>query len=308
MNDAQVLETKNLRTTFGQFPSGVAIVTCQEGSSFNGMTISSFSSVSISPALVSWSIRKESSKLQQFTEAQNFAFSILRNDQINAAKAFAKGDPQAFKENAYVCGENGAPLIESAIAHIECQHFANYDGGDHIIILGKITRHQRFDGKPLVFSQGQFCESQEINLASVAEKAACDTSSKDEYMHLLPLLRAAEGHISNLLTTHRKALNLNPISARILTLLSNGEKNKEKLDEAISADPASIQDQLNELVNAQLIHNSNGVYSITHQGVERRVSLLENAEKIYAIELQKFSSTEIENFKKILTYLAREAQ
>lgn len=307
MNEAQVLEAKNLRTTFGQFPSGVAIVTCQAGTSLNGMTISSFSSVSISPALVSWSIRKESSKLQQFTETENFSFSILRNDQINAAKAFAKGDPEAFNEHLYIYGENGAPLLECAIAHIECQHYANYDGGDHIIILGKITRHQRFDGKPLVFSQGQFCDSQDINSTSVIEKTSCNITSKDEYMHLLPLLRAAEGHISNLLTVHRKALNLNPISARILTLLSNGEKNKEKLDEAISADPASIQDQINELIIGKLIKKVADFYSITSEGVERRLNLLENAEKIYSVELDKFSATEIDNFKKILTYLAHEA-
>lgn len=306
MNDAQVQAAKNLRTTFGQFPTGVAIVTCYSGASLNGMTISSFSSVSISPALVAWSIRKESSKLKEFTEVENFAFSILRNNQVDAAKAFAKGDPQAFNEYAHALGENGAPLISSAIAHIECQHYANYDGGDHIIVLGKITRHERFDGKPLVFSQGQFCESQEINSTTFSEKTTYALGNKDEYTHLLPLLRAAEGRISNLLAEHRKVLNLNPISARILTLLSGGEKNKEKLNETINADPASIQDQINELINAELIRNSSDTYTVTPIGIERRLSLLENAEKIYAVELQRFSSSEIESFKKILSYLGRE--
>lgn len=305
MNEMQALEAKNLRSTFGQFPSGVAVVTCADGSSFLGMTISSFSSVSISPALVSWSIRKESSKLQQFMNAKHFAFSILRNDQINAAKAFAKGEPQAFDDHSYSMGENGSPLISSAIAHIECKHYAQYEGGDHIIILGEITRHQRFDGKPLVFSQGQFCESKELSFTSSDAKSSNFSTVKDEYLHILPLLRAAESNISNLLAKYREDLNLNPISARVLTLLSTGGKTKENLDELVSADPASIKDQINDLLNNKLIKNSQDLYFITEEGTERRIKLLKHAEEIYSSELKNFSLEQIDTFKKILNHLAR---
>jgi len=144
-----------LRTTFGQFPTGVAIVTSvQPHGQPIGMTINSFSSVSMSPALVSWCIDLHAISYLHFAEAEQFSISILASGQNELAKRFATRGADKFAGIA--CDGNQGPVIPGACAWFICRHHSSILLGDHLMIVGEVTNYHHRPGQPLVFSQGKF--------------------------------------------------------------------------------------------------------------------------------------------------------
>lgn len=154
------MDPRAFRRCLGQYPTGVTIVTACHQGQLLGMAVNSFAAVSLSPPLVLWSIRRESRSAQAFIEAGHFAVSILAQDQVEVSQAFGAAAPDRFDTVAWQPGLEGAPLVDGAIAHLECRTEAVHDGGDHHILVGRVLRQQRFEGAPLVFAQGQYAVTQ----------------------------------------------------------------------------------------------------------------------------------------------------
>lgn len=155
------LDAQAFRRCLGQYPTGVTIITACHGGQLLGMAVNSFAAVSLAPPLVLWSIRRESRSAQAFLEAGHFAVSILADHQVDVSQAFGAAAPDRFEQVAWTPGLEGAPLIEGAIAHLECRTDIVHDGGDHHILIGRVVRQQRFEGAPLVFAQGQYAATQQ---------------------------------------------------------------------------------------------------------------------------------------------------
>jgi flavin reductase (DIM6/NTAB) family NADH-FMN oxidoreductase RutF len=148
-----------LRDALGQFATGVTVVTaceCTGEAHPVGMTVNSFASVSLSPALVLWSAARSSMRHAHFTQTPAFAVHVLRDDQEAIARRFTKrGD--GFDGLPYTLNADGVPLLEGMLARFECITEARHDGGDHTIIIGRITRFSMAaQGAPLVFAKGEF--------------------------------------------------------------------------------------------------------------------------------------------------------
>ena len=146
--------TRELRDAFGQFATGVTIVTAQTAEGPVGITANSFSSVSLTPPMVLWCPDKGSKRYAAFAEASHYAIHVLAADQNDLCWQVAKDgyclSTMDLDENAY-----GVPLIEGCLARFECRTAAIYDGGDHAIILGDVLRvNHRSDGAPLLFHGG----------------------------------------------------------------------------------------------------------------------------------------------------------
>lgn len=152
------LDRQSLREVLGAYATGVAVVTAatpQGG--WCGMTINSFSSVSLSPPLVLWCLRKESSALQVFDRARAYAISILAEDQRDIAMHFARGDGDKFAAIDHRVGAGGAPIIAGAAAHLECAPYGRHDAGDHVVFIWSVTdAARREECLPLVFHGGKF--------------------------------------------------------------------------------------------------------------------------------------------------------
>ena len=148
------------RRCLGQYPTGVTVITAQNGEQLVGMAVNSFAAVSLDPPLVLWSIRRESKSARDFLEASHFAVNILAADQVEVSQRFGAGDPERFQRTPWSRGVSGAPLLSQAIAHLECKRTVVHEGGDHMILVGQVERYARFDGEPLLFSQGQYAVAQ----------------------------------------------------------------------------------------------------------------------------------------------------
>lgn len=151
-------DTREFRRALGTFPTGVAVVTARAASgAFVGLTINSFSSLSLDPPLVLWSLNAASPSLGAFDRAQHFAVNILAEDQVELARRFAAQRPNKFAQLEIHSGVDGVPLLAGCAARIECRNSARHNGGDHILFIGHVERFAYDAGKrPLVFYAGRF--------------------------------------------------------------------------------------------------------------------------------------------------------
>jgi flavin reductase (DIM6/NTAB) family NADH-FMN oxidoreductase RutF len=156
---ASALDTKAFRTALGNFPTGVAIVTTMNEGTPVGLTCNSFSSVSMDPPLVLWSLRKESSLLSAFCSAGRFAVNLLADNHGSLSSRFASSKvTDKFEGVRHTVSDMGLPLLDGCLSRFECETHAEYDGGDHVIFVGRVVcfgAHQ--DAEPLVFCRGGYC-------------------------------------------------------------------------------------------------------------------------------------------------------
>jgi len=143
----------------GRFPTGVALVTTLDQGQPKAMTINSFASVSLEPALVLWSLDNDSHRYELFLNAEQFAINVLAADQDALSNACARMDDLTQSGAKWTNGENGAPLIEGAVARFECERHQVVPAGDHQIILGRVTRFDLpRDTQSLVFVRSEYAQ------------------------------------------------------------------------------------------------------------------------------------------------------
>ena len=149
-------DTKLLRNAFGCFPSGVTIVSLKDSDDKpTGITVSSFSSLSLNPPLCLFSIGKEQASRPFFESSDHFVVNILSAQQESIAWQFAKPIEDKFENVTYTENENGVPIIDGNIAHFCCRKWAVYEGGDHIILVGEVLDFNLSESDALIFFKGK---------------------------------------------------------------------------------------------------------------------------------------------------------
>ena len=159
------IDQRALRNALGQFPTGVTIITADpEGYEPFGVTASSFGSVSLDPPLILWSLQKNSDTFDAFAAAKHFAVNVLSADQQDISNQYAKKHSHGLAAEHYHPGIAGTPLLNNSIVSFECEVDVCHDGGDHIIMVGKVLAisdlHEDDLNKasPLVFHAGKYRE------------------------------------------------------------------------------------------------------------------------------------------------------
>ncbi len=153
---APTLETaRDFRDALGAFATGVTVITCDTKTGPLAITANSFASLSLDPALVLWSPAKISRRFPPFEAAKHYAIHVLSADQAALCQSFAR-DGTAFDGIGWEKSAHDVPLIANCLARFECTRQAIHDGGDHVIIVGEVTKVTTNDGAPLVFSKGSY--------------------------------------------------------------------------------------------------------------------------------------------------------
>lgn len=144
------------RRALGRFVTGVTVVTAATPEGPMGITVNSFASVSLDPPLVLWCPARTSRRFRPFAQAPYFCIHILGEEHLALSRRFASGDG-LFADLDPELTPQGVPLLPHPLARFDCAHHTRHDGGDHEIVLGRVLRAQlREDGKPLVFSGGDY--------------------------------------------------------------------------------------------------------------------------------------------------------
>lgn len=147
-------DPRELRNTMGHFATGVTVLTYESEGVNYGMTVNSFTSVSMDPPLALVSLMRDSAALP-FLVDRPFAINILSEHQITTALQFA-GKNQEGLQIEWITDEQ-APRLAGTTAHLQCTPWSAYDGGDHILLLGQVESFGKTgDARPLVFHCGKF--------------------------------------------------------------------------------------------------------------------------------------------------------
>lgn len=153
--------SQEFRATVGSFATGVTVVTTRGEEHAYGMTANAFSSLSLDPPLVLVCAMARSEGSEHIKRNGCFAVNILRAEQEPLSRYFASKDRprgrDAFAEVPHRIAESGSPVLEGAVAYLDCRLHADLEAGDHRIFVGEVLELEADpDGTPLVFHGGQY--------------------------------------------------------------------------------------------------------------------------------------------------------
>lgn len=139
------------RRVLGHFASGVTVVTTAYEGYLYGITISSFTSLSLDPPLVLICVDRQVTSHTAIMESGFFAVHILGEDDERWSRHFATREPNKFEGVAYQFELTGAPLLEGTLATLECKVVQHFPGGDHTIFTAEVLSASTVIGKPLIY-------------------------------------------------------------------------------------------------------------------------------------------------------------
>jgi flavin reductase (DIM6/NTAB) family NADH-FMN oxidoreductase RutF len=154
---AERFDRRDYRRALGQFATGVTVVTARASDGRKvGVTVNSFSSVSLDPPLILWSLSRQTPSFIDFTNATHFAVNVLEARQHHLSRQFSTPLPDKFAGVEFEEVTGGVPLLHGAIAQFVCRKVRQHDGGDHIILVGEVEQYKYNEGEPLVFHSGRY--------------------------------------------------------------------------------------------------------------------------------------------------------
>jgi flavin reductase (DIM6/NTAB) family NADH-FMN oxidoreductase RutF len=154
-----LVDATTYRMVLGHSPCAVGVVTARDAEGRNhGITVSSYTSLSLEPPLVLACIDRRARIHQVLCSATSFSISVLSADQERVARRFSSPSDDRFADIASSPGLSGNMLITGALAHLECDLVDRYRGGDHSIIIGAVKFAQAEVGRPLLHFCGAYRE------------------------------------------------------------------------------------------------------------------------------------------------------
>ena len=145
-------EIEAFKTALSKFLTGITVVTAVDdvGDPI-GMTVNSFSSVSLDPPLVLWSIDKKQPSYNFYKKSNGYVVNILSKNQLELCNLFSSQTKNKFKNIKWQRSANGFPLIKDCLAWFDCVKWEDYPGGDHQILVGKVTSFKFSNLEPLAY-------------------------------------------------------------------------------------------------------------------------------------------------------------
>lgn len=150
------IDEKVFRQAMGHFACGVTVVTTANGGELSGLTVASFASLSLRPPLVIVCVEKGVRSHDAIAGAGKFAVNVLSENQVEISNRFASKAEDKFSGLATRTGALGVPLIEGALANIECSLRDTLEGGDHSIFVGEVIEAHLYEGAPLLYFRSNY--------------------------------------------------------------------------------------------------------------------------------------------------------
>jgi flavin reductase (DIM6/NTAB) family NADH-FMN oxidoreductase RutF len=151
------MDSRAFRNALGCFPTGVAVVTAAGVDGHFGITVNSFTSVSLDPPLLLWCMDRRSRRHDIFVKAAGFTVSILGTDHQEVSSRLARPGEHALDDIALIQTELGPPALADSLAVFECQAEKKMEAGDHTILLGRVLRFSCPSASaPLVYFRGKY--------------------------------------------------------------------------------------------------------------------------------------------------------
>jgi 3-hydroxy-9,10-secoandrosta-1,3,5(10)-triene-9,17-dione monooxygenase reductase component len=146
-----------LRSALGRFATGVTVVTTRDAAGQPvGLTVNSFTALSLQPPLVLWSLRRASPSLAVFDAAAHFAVNVLADSQVDISRRFAAPVADKFGTGQWNHGLHALPVLVGCAAVFECRQVSAQAAGDHVLYIGEVLRVSEASVAPLLFQAGHY--------------------------------------------------------------------------------------------------------------------------------------------------------
>src|SRR5438128_9105406 len=154
----RVISPDEFRHTLSHFASGVTVITvCDSDGRPSGLTAGALTSVSLDPPLILVCVDHKSQSYPALVEGKTFAVNILRRDQEHVSRRFATTKIEnKFEGVPFILSQMGLPLLENALAQLECATVSVHLEGDHSIFVGRVEQARAGSGLPLVYFRGRY--------------------------------------------------------------------------------------------------------------------------------------------------------
>ncbi len=160
---ADALAQRQLRDAFGRFATGVTVITAllPDGRR-TGLTVNSFTSLSLEPAMILWNLRAGSLSEPAFAKSRAFAVNVLSTGQQEISQRFCRPADDKFVGLGFTEGVDGVPVLDGVLAAFECRVEDTVTSGDHRIVIGRVLAAHYGEGQPLIYSQGRYCTALQL--------------------------------------------------------------------------------------------------------------------------------------------------
>lgn len=300
-------DPRQLRDALGRFATGVTIVTTRHGDQDVGLTANSFSSVSLDPPMVLWSLAKSSSSMPAFTDAAYFAVHVLAADQQALSQRFATRNIDRFAGLDMERGEGNTPLLPGSAARFLCRTAFRYEGGDHVIFVGEVVRFEHDPRPPLLFHGGRYALAAR-RAEALAEVEARDLPPTGFDEDLLGYLVGRAHHQLYGAIRHELAANgLSECSHYALSVLGIADgRTMAEINGLIDYTGHVLDEaELSRLLQAGLIRRERDVVYLTASGRQSLLRLMAIAKAAEADVLGQFDEEETHLLRHLLKRVIR---
>lgn len=299
----ETIDPRILRRALGNFATGVTIVTAHDGEHMVGVTANSFSSVSLDPPLVLWSIDKRAGSYSVFQRASHFAVNVLAMDQIDLSNRFARPHDNRFSGVAWRSGHGGCLLIEDTSASFQCEKYQTIEGGDHWILIGRVLAFEDNGRAPLLYHQGSYSMAlphpHREQPATIEHPA--DTLPDRLADHPYYLMTQAVRAYQQAYQPEQLETGWHPGEARILMMLAGGDcPDAAALAHATDMPQHEVEQSLDLLCSRGLVRREGRCDSLTEAGTEQVCDIWRLAQQHEEKVLARFDAAQIRTFKKVL--------
>lgn len=146
-----MIDEARFRQVMGRFASGVTVVTTAHAGRLGGLTVSSFTSLSLNPMLVLVCIDRRAASHGLIADAGMYAINMLAEGQEYLSRRFASAESEKFTAGTYEISPRGLPLLHGVLAQIECRVQTAFPGGDHTIFVGEVLAARCDEERPLLY-------------------------------------------------------------------------------------------------------------------------------------------------------------
>lgn len=299
-------DLKAFRRCLGQFATGVTIVTTTLDGAPVGVTANSYSSVSLEPPMVLWSIADTSRSVPAFMASDRFAISVLGADQVEISNRFAKSIDDKFEGVAWSAGLGGVPLIDGALARIECTVRDRIRQGDHTIIVGEVERYAVSGGAPLLFVQGQYGVAADHPQASgfrgSGPAVAAGSGFKDRA--LLHKLGDVQQGLARAFRDQRQSLGINLAQGRtIAALYETPGLGRSELQSNTFLGDLELEHALGELMSKEFVETDGDGFRLCPEGAALRDEVMRRWVSFQQDLLGSVEGIDMEAFERQLTLI-----
>jgi flavin reductase (DIM6/NTAB) family NADH-FMN oxidoreductase RutF len=153
----ETIEPKHFRRVCSKYATGITIVTVLDAlGAPHGLTVNSFTSVSLSPPLVLFCLDRQTTILKHFRMETRFAINVLHEGQKDISICFARSGQDRFQSVAWRPGETGAPVLPEVLATLECGVIQMVEAGDHVVVIAEALHSTWREGEPLIYFNSSY--------------------------------------------------------------------------------------------------------------------------------------------------------